>query len=271
MQFCKAQVRAVKLKPTDWESVFGSTKEEFCRPGRRVRFWSAEQKPYRTSRRLRLMACRFAAQFLGSGRRPTRATPAPGEQGVQFTAPSHEHVANRDLGTVEHVNSNGDLRIGMDAGQEVRFNVREHPHLDYGYAVTSDSSQGKPRIECGKGQLFPTERGTPQGGVVSPALSNILLTPFDREMHVSTVGSGGASGRIGTDVGAAQAGNTARDQVVRRVRACPIALLNTFSCILASLSLRESCMHEMCTCSLRGGRRPARKRASSDPTGHTGF
>ena len=31
---------------------------------------------------------------------------------VQFTAPSRElHVANRDLGTVEHVNSNGDLRI----------------------------------------------------------------------------------------------------------------------------------------------------------------
>jgi len=37
---------------------------------------------------------------------------------------------------------------------------------------------------CGKGQLFPTERGTPQGGVVSPALSNILLTPFDREMRL---------------------------------------------------------------------------------------
>jgi RNA-directed DNA polymerase len=34
----------------------------------------------------------------------------------------------------------------------------------------------------GNGRLFPTERGTPQGGVVSPALSNILLTPFDREM-----------------------------------------------------------------------------------------
>src|SRR5262245_63628291 len=36
----------------------------------------------------------------------------------------------------------------------------------------------------GKGQLFPTERGTPQGGVVSPALSNILLTPLDREMRL---------------------------------------------------------------------------------------
>ena len=36
----------------------------------------------------------------------------------------------------------------------------------------------------GKGQLFPTERGTPQGGVVSPALRNIVLTPFDREMRL---------------------------------------------------------------------------------------
>jgi group II intron reverse transcriptase/maturase len=35
----------------------------------------------------------------------------------------------------------------------------------------------------GKGRLFPSERGTPQGGVVSPLLSNILLTPFDQEMR----------------------------------------------------------------------------------------
>src|SRR5215470_17697410 len=35
----------------------------------------------------------------------------------------------------------------------------------------------------GRGRLFPTERGTPQGGVVSPLLSNILLTAFDREMR----------------------------------------------------------------------------------------
>jgi ATP-dependent exoDNAse (exonuclease V) alpha subunit len=31
----------------------------------------------------------------------------------------------------------------MDSGREVHFNIREHPHLDHGYAVTSHSSQGQ--------------------------------------------------------------------------------------------------------------------------------
>jgi ATP-dependent exoDNAse (exonuclease V) alpha subunit len=63
---------------------------------------------------------------------------------VQFTAPSRElQVANRELGTVEQVNSHGDFRIRMDSGREIRFNINEHPHLDHGYAVTSHSSQGQ--------------------------------------------------------------------------------------------------------------------------------
>ncbi len=33
-------------------------------------------------------------------------------------------------------------------------------------------------------QIHPSGRGVPQGGVISPLLSNILLTPFDREMRV---------------------------------------------------------------------------------------
>jgi RNA-directed DNA polymerase len=36
---------------------------------------------------------------------------------------------------------------------------------------------------CAGGHYTPSEQGTPQGGVVSPLLSNILLTPFDREMR----------------------------------------------------------------------------------------
>ncbi|HYX18556.1 MAG TPA: group II intron reverse transcriptase/maturase [Nostoc sp.] len=34
-----------------------------------------------------------------------------------------------------------------------------------------------------EGKQIPTETGTPQGGVVSPCLSNVLLTPFDCEMR----------------------------------------------------------------------------------------
>jgi conjugative relaxase-like TrwC/TraI family protein len=63
---------------------------------------------------------------------------------VQFTAPSKElHVANRQLGTVEHINESGELAIRTDSGRNVQFNIEEHPHLDYGYAVTSHSSQGQ--------------------------------------------------------------------------------------------------------------------------------
>lgn len=59
---------------------------------------------------------------------------------VQFTAPSRDlHVANRELGTIERVSQSGNLEIRMDSGREVRFKIREHPHLDHGYAVTSHS------------------------------------------------------------------------------------------------------------------------------------
>jgi ATP-dependent exoDNAse (exonuclease V) alpha subunit len=63
---------------------------------------------------------------------------------IQFTVPSKElKVANRELGTIERVSQSGNLEIRMDSGREVRFNIREHPHLDHGYAVTSHSSQGQ--------------------------------------------------------------------------------------------------------------------------------
>src|SRR6266571_2207971 len=35
----------------------------------------------------------------------------------------------------------------------------------------------------GQGRRFPSACGTPQGGVVSPLLRNLLLTPFDQEMR----------------------------------------------------------------------------------------
>jgi conjugative relaxase-like TrwC/TraI family protein len=62
---------------------------------------------------------------------------------VQFTAPYRDaRIANRQLGTVEQIDAKGNLQVRLDSGQQVQFNIREHPHLDYGYAVTSHSSQG---------------------------------------------------------------------------------------------------------------------------------
>jgi ATP-dependent exoDNAse (exonuclease V) alpha subunit len=63
---------------------------------------------------------------------------------VQMTAPYHEQkLANRELGTVEKIDGKGNLMLRMDSGREAAFNAKQHPHLDYGYAVTSHSSQGQ--------------------------------------------------------------------------------------------------------------------------------
>jgi len=62
---------------------------------------------------------------------------------VQFTAPDKErHIANRELGTIESIDESGNIQIKLDSGREVGLSAGEHPHLDYGYAVTSHSSQG---------------------------------------------------------------------------------------------------------------------------------
>ncbi|HVB85891.1 MAG TPA: MobF family relaxase [Candidatus Dormibacteraeota bacterium] len=63
---------------------------------------------------------------------------------VQFTAPNRDqHVANRELGTIEKIDAGGNLQVRLNSGRAVAFNVKDNPHLDHGYAVTSHSSQGQ--------------------------------------------------------------------------------------------------------------------------------
>jgi ATP-dependent exoDNAse (exonuclease V) alpha subunit len=62
---------------------------------------------------------------------------------VQFTAPNRElGVANRDLGTIEHIGQDGQFAVRMNSGKSVTFDAKEMRHFDHGYAVTSHSSQG---------------------------------------------------------------------------------------------------------------------------------
>jgi ATP-dependent exoDNAse (exonuclease V) alpha subunit len=75
--------------------------------------------------------------------RETERAFATGDR-VQLTTPNREqHLANRELGTIEHMPANGELRLRLDSGRTVALNLRTHLHLDYGYAVTSPSGQGQ--------------------------------------------------------------------------------------------------------------------------------
>jgi len=75
--------------------------------------------------------------------RETERAFAQGDR-VQFTAPNRERqIANRELGTIEKIDDGGNLQLRLDSGRPVTFNIKENPHLDYGYAVTSHSSQGQ--------------------------------------------------------------------------------------------------------------------------------
>ena len=63
---------------------------------------------------------------------------------VQFTAPANDlKVANRELGTIESVGADRRLHLKMDDGRSVQLDPSRQLHLDYGYAVTSHSSQGQ--------------------------------------------------------------------------------------------------------------------------------
>jgi ATP-dependent exoDNAse (exonuclease V) alpha subunit len=63
---------------------------------------------------------------------------------VQFTAPARTHqVANRELATLEQVDILGRFHLRLESGRSIAIAVDAHPHLDYGYAVTSHSGQGQ--------------------------------------------------------------------------------------------------------------------------------
>ena len=66
---------------------------------------------------------------------------------LQFTAPAKSDdlkVANRELGTIHSTADDGRIQLTMNqGGRSVSFDPKQHLHLDHGYAVTSQVSQGQ--------------------------------------------------------------------------------------------------------------------------------
>ena len=63
---------------------------------------------------------------------------------IQFTVPANDlKVANRELGAIAGIGESGRLSLQMDSGRSLQIDPNKHPHLDYGYAMTSHSSQGQ--------------------------------------------------------------------------------------------------------------------------------
>jgi conjugative relaxase-like TrwC/TraI family protein len=122
--------------------------------------------------------------------RDTERTFAEGDR-VQMTAPYHEQkLANRELGTVEKIDGSGDLKLRMDSGREVEFNVRQHPHLDYGYAVTSHSSQGQTADRV----LIHVDSSQAHGELLNSRMAYVSVSraQFDVQMYTNDAKTLGA-------------------------------------------------------------------------------
>jgi len=107
---------------------------------------------------------------------------------VQLTAPYHaQKLASRELGTVEKIDSDGNLKLKMDSGREVEFNARQHPHLDYGYAVTSHSSQGQTADRV----LVHVDSEQAHGELLNSRMAYVSVSraQFDVQMYTNDAGT----------------------------------------------------------------------------------
>jgi ATP-dependent exoDNAse (exonuclease V) alpha subunit len=128
--------------------------------------------------------------------RETERSLAQGDR-VQFTAPNREQrIANRELGTLEKIDDSGNLQVCLDSGRTVAFNIKENPHIDYGYAVTSHSSQGQ------TADRVLVHIDTEQAGekLVNRRLAYVAVSRGRYDAQVYTNDKGQLAGQLSRDV-----------------------------------------------------------------------
>ena len=102
---------------------------------------------------------------------------------IQFTTAFHpQRIANRELGTIEEIDGMGNLKLQMDSGRIVGFNLRQHPHLDFGYAVTSHSSQG----ETADRVLIHVDSEHAHKGLINNRMAYVAVSRAREDAHIFT-------------------------------------------------------------------------------------
>lgn len=114
--------------------------------------------------------------------RETERAFAEGDR-VQVTAPDRERgVANRELGMIDHIDTNERMEVRWDSGRTSSFEASEHRHLDYGYAVTSHSSQGQTAGRV----LVHVETGRASEKLVNQRLAYVAVSRGQYDAHIYT-------------------------------------------------------------------------------------
>jgi len=137
---------------------------------------------------------------------------------VQFTAPDRDrHIANRELGTIEKIDAKGNLQLRLDSGRSVTFNIKENPHLDHGYAVTSHSSQGQ------TADRVLVNVDTQQAGekLVNRRLAYVAVSRGRYDAQIYTNDKTQLAEGLGRDVSHRTATETRREPVLHAKREAP--------------------------------------------------
>ena len=122
---------------------------------------------------------------------------------LQWTAPSKElGVANRDLGTLEQIESGGKLTVRMDGDKErlVTFDPSQMRHFDHGYTVTSHSSQGLTADRVLVNVDTKTHRD-----LINSRFAYVSISRASNDAHVFTNDAASLSENLSRDVSKASA------------------------------------------------------------------
>ena len=117
---------------------------------------------------------------------------------VQFTAPfKAANIANRELARIERIDSQGNLRPRLESGRTAQFNLRDHPHLDYGYAMTSYSSQGQ---TVDRVIIHVPDEGMKNRDLVNQRFAYVALSRARMDAQVYTHDASTLADRLSRDV-----------------------------------------------------------------------